>query len=173
MNSILEGILSNQTPIFLFLFALNLVLIGLVAKLFVNAKKLNHRLKELLETPKGTNIEDLLKSHLSELKDINTDLTSAKGRIDTLETKINVAKRHMGLVRYDAFEDVGGNQSFVLAIYDDNGDGAIVTSVVGRSECRVYCKPITHGKSERHLTEEEQQAILEAVSKKKKGILSY
>lgn len=83
------------------------------------------------------------------------------------------AKRHVGLVKYDAFEDVGGSQSFALALYDDKGDGALITSLVGRSDCRVYCKPLIGGKSERSLSQEEQRAIREAVQTGPKSIVSH
>jgi hypothetical protein len=76
-------------------------------------------------------------------------------------------------VKYDAFEDVGGNQSFALAVYDDRGDGALITSLSGRTDCRVYCKPLIAGKSERNLSQEEQRAIQEAVQKGPKSIVSH
>lgn len=82
--------------------------------------------------------------------------------MDRLERALGESKRHVGLVRYDAFEDVGGSQSFALAIYDDEGNGAIVNSIIGRAECRVYCKPLLNGRSERDLSQEEQRAIREA-----------
>jgi hypothetical protein len=78
----------------------------------------------------------------------------------------------LGLVRYDAFEDVGGSQSFALAIYDENGDGAILTSIVGRADCRVYAKPLVKMQSERKLSQEEQRAINDARSDAPKSITS-
>ncbi|HVL40209.1 MAG TPA: DUF4446 family protein, partial [Fimbriimonadaceae bacterium] len=93
-------------------------------------------------------------------------------RIVQLEEKVAGAKRHVGLVRYDAFEDVGGSQSFALAIYDDKGNGAVITSLVGRTDCRVYCKPLLNGRSERNLSQEEQRAIEAAASAEPKTILS-
>jgi hypothetical protein len=95
-----------------------------------------------------------------------------EGRVTGLERKVQKSKRHVGLVRYDAFPDIGGHQSFAIAIYDDNGDGAVVSSIIGRADCRVYGKPILNGKAERNLTNEEQQAIYEAVSTAPKSFLS-
>ena len=69
------------------------------------------------------------------------------------------SKRFLGLVRYDAFEDMGGAQSFALAIFDENGDGTVVTSQVGRSDCRVYAKELNGGRAERELSAEEKEAI--------------
>lgn len=67
--------------------------------------------------------------------------------------------RHVGVVRYDAFADMGGRLSFSAAIYDDNGDGLVLSSINGRSETRTYAKPLTGLRSEHTLSPEEQQAI--------------
>jgi hypothetical protein len=69
-------------------------------------------------------------------------------------------------------EDVGGQQSFALAIYDDRGDGTVLSSIIGRADCRVFAKPIAGGKSERALSNEEQQAILDAATSAPKGFVS-
>lgn len=74
------------------------------------------------------------------------------------------AVQHVGLVRYDAFEDVGGRLSFSCAMLDDHGDGMVMTSINGRQDTRVYAKPVTGGKSAHNLSEEEVQAIRQALS---------
>jgi hypothetical protein len=69
------------------------------------------------------------------------------------------ALRHVGVVRYDAFGDMGGRLSFSAALYDDNGDGLVVSSINGRSETRTYAKALVDLRSEHSLSPEEQQAI--------------
>jgi len=69
------------------------------------------------------------------------------------------ALRHVGLVRYDAFADMGGRMSFSVAIYDDGGNGLVLSSINGRSETRTYAKPLTDLRSEHPLSPEEEQAI--------------
>ena len=71
--------------------------------------------------------------------------------------------RHVGLLRYDAFEDVGGRLSFSCALLDDRGNGVVVTSINGRQETRVYAKPVTAGASSYNLSTEEQEAIRQAL----------
>jgi hypothetical protein len=118
----------------------------------------------LMESKSGEDLEQMLKEHLEERKKLLSDHSLLLERTATLERKMQKSKRHLGLVRYDAFNDVGGEQSFALAVYDDNGDGAMLTTVVGRADCRVYGKPLSQGKGERPLTPEEDQAIINAVS---------
>lgn len=71
--------------------------------------------------------------------------------------------RRVALVRYDAFEDVGGRLSFSCALLDDHGDGVVVTSINGRQDTRVYAKPVTAGRSPYNLSPEEREAIRRAL----------
>ena len=70
--------------------------------------------------------------------------------------------QQVGLVRYDAFEDMGGRLSFSLALLDGTGGGVVVTSINGRSDTRCYAKPVVAGASEHNLSEEEAEAIRRA-----------
>jgi hypothetical protein len=70
--------------------------------------------------------------------------------------------RHVGVVRFDAFEDMGGRLSFSAAILDGNGDGLVITSINGRQETRCYAKQVQNWTSIHNLSDEERQAIREA-----------
>ncbi len=72
------------------------------------------------------------------------------------------ALRHVAVVRYDAFGDMGGRLSFSAALLDDQGDGLVLSSINGRSETRTYAKALVGGASEHTLSPEEQDAITAA-----------
>jgi hypothetical protein len=72
--------------------------------------------------------------------------------------------KHVGLVRYDAFEDMGGHLSFSAAMLNAEGDGVVITSINGRADTRCYAKTVKGGRSEHNLSEEEEQAIRHALS---------
>lgn len=72
------------------------------------------------------------------------------------------ALRHVGVVRYDAFGDMGGRLSFSAAVYDDEGNGLVISSINGRSETRTYAKALSGLRSEQTLSPEEEQAIAQA-----------
>jgi uncharacterized protein DUF4446 len=72
--------------------------------------------------------------------------------------------RRVALLRYDAFEDVGGRLSFSCAMLDDNGTGVVLTSINGRQETRVYAKPVADGRSSYNLSSEEEEAIRVALA---------
>lgn len=72
--------------------------------------------------------------------------------------------RHVALLRFDAFEDVGGRLSFSCALLDDHGSGVVLTSINGRQETRVYAKPVADGASTYNLSTEEAEAIRQAMT---------
>ncbi|RYG68188.1 DUF4446 family protein, partial [bacterium] len=76
-----------------------------------------------------------------------------------LESEIAALRGRTGFVRYDAFDEVRGENSFSLAVLDARGDGVVLTSIVGREEGRVYCKGIVQGRPDRALSDEERRAI--------------
>jgi hypothetical protein len=73
------------------------------------------------------------------------------------------AIRHVGVVRFDAFEDMGGRLSFAAALLDGNGDGVVITSINGRQDTRCYAKRVQGGTSIHNLSDEERQAIRDAL----------
>lgn len=81
---------------------------------------------------------------------------------EALASRLSSAIRHVGLVRYDAFDNTAGQQSFSLSMLDDGGDGFVMTSIYGRGEYRMYAKPVEGGRSPYSLTTEETAAIQNA-----------
>ena len=79
------------------------------------------------------------------------------------KTEIEGSVRNVALLRYDAFEDVGGRLSFSCALLDDAGTGVVLTSINGRQETRVYAKQVTQGISTHNLSLEEEEAIRRAM----------
>ena len=67
--------------------------------------------------------------------------------------------RHLAVVRYDAFGDMGGHLSWSMALLDDAGDGVVVTSIHGRSDSRTYAKNISGWTANQQLSPEEEEAI--------------
>jgi len=162
METIAKSISQHSVTVTVILAFLVLGLIVAVVALMSRLRALQSRWDVLLREASGGSLEQQLNDHFSERRDLARDYELTRRRVDVLEDKMEAAKRHLGVIRYDAFDDVGGSQSFALAIYDDRGDGAVITSLVGRSDCRVYGKALSRGRSDRTLSQEEQRAIDEA-----------
>ena len=69
------------------------------------------------------------------------------------------ALRDVGIVRYDALNEMSGQLSFSLALLNTLGDGVVISSINGRAETRTYAKPVVGGKGEQELSPEEAQAV--------------
>lgn len=85
-----------------------------------------------------------------------------RGELASLRHDISQALRHVAVVRYDAFGDMGGRLSFSAAIVDDTGDGLVMSSIHGRGESRTYAKGVVGGDADATLTPEERQALAAA-----------
>lgn len=88
---------------------------------------------------------------------------------DMNERSIRLALSKFHLVRYDAFEDMGGQLSFSAALLDDHGDGLVITSINGRTETRTYAKPVKGMSSDHNLSDEEREAIAGAMASLGRG----
>ena len=90
------------------------------------------------------------------------DVHGLRQEVAALRTEGRDALRHLAVVRYDAFGDMGGHLSWSLALLDDGGHGVVLTSIHGRSEARTYAKSISGWSCEQQLSPEEDEAIAHA-----------
>ena len=162
MQSLLEKLNSTPAWAVLAIGLIALIALALAIMTYVALRKIRQRWAHLLAGVKVENIEDALEATLANSERISAELASAHGRIAKLEDQMESAKRYLAVVRYDAFDDVGGEQSFAFAMYDERGDGAVITSQVGRADCRVYAKQLVRGEADRELSQEERTAIDQA-----------
>lgn len=87
------------------------------------------------------------------------DVHGLRQEVAALRREAADALKHLAVVRYDAFGDMGGHLSWSLALLDEAGNGVVMTSIHGRSEARSYAKSITSWKCEQQLSPEEEEAI--------------
>jgi hypothetical protein len=87
------------------------------------------------------------------------DLHGLRQEVAALAAESKQTFRHLAVVRYDAFGDMGGHLSWSLALLDDGGDGVVLTSIHGRSDARSYAKSVTRWASDAQLSPEEEEAI--------------
>lgn len=109
------------------------------------------------------NIENILKDSNEKLTSIKLETSEIKREFTKLETKLSLAIQNVGLIRYDAFDNIGPRLSFSVALLDEYLNGIVITSIHGREQSTAYSKPIVKGKSEYSLSVEEMQAIEKAI----------
>lgn len=145
-----------------------ITLLNLILILFLSLKisKINKRFNFLSKLKDSKTLEEMLKENIENFKEIE----KAREEVKLLSGKIlNFFPKFLqktGLVRFKAFEDVGGDQSFALAILDGKDNGVVISSIYGRDQSRNYAKPIKEGVSKYPLSEEEKEAIRTAKEEK-------
>lgn len=154
-----QSVSHNSSTLLTLLLGLNLIFIFLLILIARRLYFLQTKWKSLFAEAEGKRIETLLSDHLRDQMKMEDDIQMIKSRLDTSEQVGAESKRHIGVVKYDAFDDIGGKQSFALALVDDEGSGYLISSLTGRSDCRVYCKPILKNSCEIGLSEEENAAL--------------
>ena len=102
---------------------------------------------------------DAVRRNTGDTAAMRGDMDALRDAIEATRRDVTDALRHVSVVRYDAFGDMGGRLSFTVALLDDAADGVVLTSIHGRSESRTYAKGVKSGASEQTLSPEEQQAI--------------
>lgn len=105
------------------------------------------------------NLEELVQRHLQRADDTAAKLEEVAAYCRELDTGVKRSLQRIGVVRFNPFNDVGGDQSFSVALLDAKGDGLVISSLFSRRESRVYVKPLEKGQSKYNLSDEEQQAI--------------
>jgi HAMP domain-containing protein len=93
---------------------------------------------------------------------VHTELQDLRSEVTALGTDLTGTLRHVAVVRYDAFGDMGGRLSFSAALLDDAGDGLVLTSINSRTETRTYAKGVQGGTGSAELSPEEHEAIEQA-----------
>jgi hypothetical protein len=118
--------------------------------------------RELSYGVEGQPLDELLQKILSRSETDSKTLARLEADVRELGTEVQTHVQNVGLVRYNAFNDTGGDQSYALALLDNHGDGALVNGLFHRTECRVYVKLIQEWKSTYSMSDEEMEAIRRA-----------
>jgi hypothetical protein len=120
------------------------------------------RWKQLMQHSEGGSLEHTLYETLRRVSLMEETLKAHGNHLEQLQSQTNRCLQRVGLVRYDAFPDIGGQQSFALAVLNEQGDGVVISGIHSRHEMRVYAKPIQNRASSIGLSDEEQHALREA-----------
>ena len=150
-----EIILGLTATVF-FLFIVTLVNIFRISGM---RKKYN----KLVKNVDGGSLEEILMQHVEVVDDVKIQLNGLVDYSEELDSRLKLALQKIGFIRYNAFNDMGSDLSFSIALLDGNLSGFIITSIYGREDCNTYAKAVDNGKSKYNLSAEEIQAIERAI----------
>ncbi len=141
--------LAGAVVLLLLLLIINLCMIG----------KLKKKYKKFMGDTDAKSLEEKIVQRLEQLDDLVESHYTNKNKIEKLESQMNVTFQKIGLVKYDAFNEMGGKLSFSLALLNEKDDGFVINAMHSREGCYTYIKEIIAGKSIIVLASEEKEAL--------------
>ena len=119
--------------------------------------------RELVRGSDGGTLHDRLVGSAEQAVRATERMNEMEAMHAVIEQRSKRSLQHIGLVRFNPFEDTGSDQSFAIALLDDQRDGIVISSLHGRANTRLFAKPVSAGGSPHNLSDEESQAIRIAV----------
>ena len=149
----------DLTYLFIAAYALILILIIVVIVQAIKFSKLSKKYKKFMSGKNAKSLEKDIVGLYEDNKFIKASAAKNKNDILTLYKKFESTFQKIGIVKYDAFNQIGGQLSFSLALLDENDNGFILNSVHGAEGCYLYTKEIKNGMCEISLGDEEREAL--------------
>lgn len=164
MGQIISLINDYGTYITLGLIALVGVLIIIVMACLVSTSKMKNRYRKMMRGTNSKNLEDLIVNSLEKIDVMKETTDSVKEICDNTSSLVKACVQKVAMKRYKAFEDVGSDLSYSIAILDGKNSGVIITSIYSRNESITYAKPIDNGISRYDLSDEENSVLHQAIN---------
>jgi len=143
---------------------LAVAVVGLVAATIVLALRVRRLATDQRRAFEGGEVDVIaaLARQRRRIEEVGDALDAARAHSLLVEAKADRSLSRIGVVRYDAFDDIGGELSFSVAMLDEHVDGVVLTSITGRTGGRSYLKAVTAGEGANPLSEEESAAVAAA-----------
>ena len=158
MNNIIDFLTSDKYLIISFIINIIMIILLIVNIIQRRQDKKNY-IMFMKKIGRGNNIDEMLKKYLSDVKEIKQDNAEIKAYYTKLDEDISSCIQKVGLVRFNAFKDVGSDLSFAVALLDRNDNGVVLNGLYGSDSSNIYAKPIKNGMSSYQLSDEEQYAL--------------
>ncbi len=125
--------------------------------------KTNKKFDQLLEKGKIKDLKEILFKQIDKTKSQEAVINKIIARIKSLENISEITLQKIGVVRFNPFDNLGGNQSFAIALLDRQNNGFVISSLFIKDGNRVYAKAVKNGLSEHPLSDEEKEALKRAM----------
>ena len=136
-----------------------IILILLLVNIILRINDKRKYLEFMKKIGNGSNVDEMLKDYLEEVKKIKKDNSEIIAYYTQLDKDISSCIQKVGLVRYNAFRDVGSDLSFAVALLDREDNGIVLNGLYGSESSNIYAKPIKNGMSNYQLSDEEAYAL--------------
>lgn len=151
--------------IILGLAGISLLLLVLIIIISIKQSKLNKKYKKFMSGATGENLEGQILSRFADIDNLKADSKFLNDELTKVKENLLITYQKVGVVKYDAFKEMGGKLSFVMALLDKNNNGVLLNSVhSSREGCYTYLKEIIKGESFLELSEDEKKALNQALN---------
>ena len=162
-SKILENIGIDPFYIFVILFFIQIILFILLISANMKYNRLKASYSSVMKGKDGKNLEDSIFERFDMLEEISKMAKENRDNIKDIYKKIENNYQKIGIVKYDAFHEMGGDLSFALTMLDQNNNGWILNAMHSRGGCYTYIKEIVKGESYIELAEEERESLEKAI----------
>ncbi len=129
----------------------------------IGVSRMRKNQQQLFSGKSGMDLEKIILDHGKNIRELDRDIQDLYGISNRIHNLASRSMHKVGVVRFNPFKDLGGDQSFAIALLDGDNSGLVISGLHTREGNRVYAKPVEKGKAVKHpLTEEEQEAIKKA-----------
>ena len=163
MDGILGSLGIDPFYLFIIMFMLQVALIVLLVLLYDKYNHLQRSYSTIMKGKNGKSLEKSIFKRFEKLEEVYAAVEENRNEIDKIYKKMESHYQKVGIVKYDAFHEMGGNLSFVLTMLDENNNGWIFNAMHSREGCYTYIKEIVKGESYIELGEEERQCLEKAI----------
>lgn len=136
----------------------------LVIITMVKLRKLNKKYNSFMKGKDAGSLEDTISKKIDQIEKLVVSDKKTRKEIKTIKDNLEISYQKLGIVKYDAFNEMGGKLSFALALLDKKHNGFLINAVHSRGGCYTYIKEIVEGKSYIVLAEEEKIALDKAIN---------
>ncbi len=145
--------------------ALLVVTLVLLIITLCKLKALRRRVDALTRGKDAESMEDTVLKYFEKIEELEDAEQKMHHDIREIKENLKITYQKTGLVKYDAFREMSGALSFSLALLDKENNGVLISSMYSREGCYSYAKDIVNGESKINLSEEEKEALKQAVAK--------
>ena len=140
------------------------VLLILVIISLCKLKTLKRRVDSLTRGKDTESLEDIILSYLQRVESLEEGEEITRAALTAIKDNLKITYQKKGLVKYDAFREMSGALSYSLALLDKENNGVLISSMYSREGCYTYAKDIVNGESKINLSEEEAEALKQAMN---------
>ena len=165
-TEIMKFVVNNLSYMVAGLGVLMIIMYLMMINVMYNLNYMKKRYKKMMTGVDGANLERVIIGCVDDAKAVSEENQQIKKDIEDIRALLQKAITKVAVVRFRAFEDMGSDLSYAVAMLDSDDNGVVLSSIFAREDSRSYVKPIIAGKSNYQMTDEEEEALKQAMAQR-------